>query len=370
MSHILDTARTALRKTYGEDFVPDGATQQVQLGFIPCGISTQSLVLDLCIGRPGIPCGRVTNILGLDGEGKSTLAMHILAECFRLGGIAGVQDSEAAHEDYRLYQLGVTAEMFENRQPLIPSNLEELYDMSFTFIKSIGKQMRGKPWMLLLDSMDGLHTEAQMDADTEDSLPMADARLNGVQFPRLCNYAGIYKCAIVAVSRLTTKMNQGFGAARWGQGEQLDTKGGKAIKFGSTLRFHVKKGKVEEDKSAMLTKVDIIKNKVAPPFQIAEYRLDFNNGIDKYYDLWEAGKKMKMISGGGGGRYIVHFKKDELRIYQKDWVQVVKDKGGPDRLRELMTKRAIRKGLIRPYGIQEIPLAECEAERSPEGDVT
>jgi recombination protein RecA len=361
----LEKVRAHLRKRF-PDQVPDTG-EELAFGFIPWGVSTQSLVLDLCIGRPGIPAGRVTQILGLDGEGKSSLAMHIMAETLRLGGYVGLQDTEGAYESYRLFQLGVTKAQMQNIQPLEGESLEEVYEMGFGFVKEMGRQHLDVPVLLLLDSLDGVHAEAAMEAAPDESLPMIDARINGVNFPKLAFRAAKYKVAVVAISQLTTVVQQGFsGGNKWNQGPEMTTKGGKSIKYRASLRLHVKKGAVDQDKSGMINKVEIIKNKLAPPFQTAEYRLDFGHGIDKYVDLWEGGKMMGMITGGGGGRWTIHFRKDSVRIYQKEWEEVVESKGGIDKLRIMMLKRAIRKNLIRPYGVQEIPCAESSAEREPD----
>ena len=137
------------------------------------------------------------------------------------------------------------------------------------------------------------------------------------------------------------------------------------MKYRASLRLFVKKGAIEEDKGAMVTKVEIIKNKLAPPFLTAAYRLDFMKGIDKYEDLWDAAKEMKMLTGGGGGRYTVHFRKGPVKIFQKEWKAMVDRKGGPDKFRDLMTKRAIRLQLMRPYGLIEYSVAESDAEKDP-----
>src|SRR5207253_7960825 len=218
----------------GADRVPT-AREAAEFGFIPFGISTQSLCLDLSIGRPGLPAGRLTQILGLDGHGKSSLATSIMAETQRIGGHAVLVDTEGSYEAWRLRKLGVRVRSPMHHddcdckefcagayEPLWPQTLEELFGMCQTYITQFRKDNPDTPLTVVVDSLDGLPPEARAEADHDESLPMVNARVIGERLPKLITAVARYKPVLIFVSQLTTKANSGF-RGRW-SGPEYDTK--------------------------------------------------------------------------------------------------------------------------------------------------
>src|SRR5262245_60654630 len=197
--------RKAMRKKFGRLQFPT-AKELDSLGFIPDGISTQSLEIDLAIGRPGIPRGRLTQILGLDGSGKSTLVTHLIAELQRQGGLAVLCDTEGSYEKWRLKLLGVD---YDELEWFRPRSLEEMYQMARTFIELFVPANPTTPLGIFIDSLDGLHADGAMAAEAGESLPRIDARVNGTENPKLVDLAGRYKVALVYCSQLTTKATMG-----------------------------------------------------------------------------------------------------------------------------------------------------------------
>lgn len=363
---IRERARARVAKEFGAAKAP-GTEGLKSLGFIPSGISTQSLQLDLAIGRPGIPVGRMTQVIGRDGHGKSTLAMHIAAEAISMGACVAIQDAEGAYEAWRLRKLGADPEGFE---PLVPECLEDMHGMTEAFIQETRKADPDIPILVILDTPDGVHAKAAMDAEVGVSLPAIDSRCNGVMVPRIANFAARYKAALVVVQQINPVFASGGWKPAYAE-KEYDTKGGESWKFRASLRMQVKRGKTDEAKkqesSAINTKVVNLKNKLAAPFRVAEYQLNYEFGIDKYEDLFEGCKKLKVISGGGGGRYRFKYRKMDESIYRKEFPEIVNQFGGPDKFRRRMLKKAVRMEFIRAYGIwDEQPPAESDAEKEAE----
>jgi len=361
----LDAVRAKLLKKYGAAKVDSEL-----LSHIPYGISTQSLQLDLAIGRPGVPAGRVVQILGIDGVGKSTIVHHLCAEALLLDGYVISLDAEQAIDESRAYHMGFDVNS-ERVLSLMPYTLEELFGMAGMAIKEVAsvRESPDIPILVAIDSLDGLPTMAQREReDAEDKFVAAASRVINDHLPALLLTASQEKATMVFVSQLTTKFGGGWrpGFA----GPEYDTRGGLGIKYRASLRIQVKRGPFlgdsKDDRPGFTNKIEIIKNKVAPPFKKCEYDMLFESGIDKYSDLFEAGQVIRLISGGGGGRYTVKLKKAEHHIYKKEWPKLVDDQGGPDKFRKRMTRTAIRRGFLKPYGqVAEQPPAESEAEKDP-----
>jgi len=360
--------RNKLRKQYGADVFPTKKEAKA-LGYVPGGISTQSLMLDLAIGRPGLPRGRMFQLMGLDGHGKSTLSHHIIAETQRLGGHATLIDTEDVFDEERAEEIGVN---LEDLELVYPRTLEEALCSARDHIREFGKENPTAIHTLILDSLDGRpSSKVQNLAPGESSIARAAADI-ALLLPEVVNMAARYKCLFVCVSQLSTKIGSGnYRPAH--MGPEMETRGGNVPRYRATVRVEIKRGKRLEDKSGFLNRLTIIKNKVAPPFREAIYTMKFVNGIDKLQDLFDGALELGILkerkkSPAGKTRYLFRLRKVKEECTRVTWPALIVKLGGPDKARMKFLAYACRKGLMRPYGQRgEQPIAESDGERSPTG---
>ena len=326
--------------------------------FIPYGISTQSLKLDLAIGCPGIPGARMSQFYGLDGCGKSTLMQHLIAECQAMGGEAVLIDTEDAYDFKRARKIGIDVERLHI---LEPDSLEELLDMLVDFTKAFFDDPANKPGvtplLFIVDSMEGLGSEAQLDAEASDQHFGMEARVIGRNISRvLRKTCRNYKATIAIISQQYDKMggNQRFGP-------EYVVKGGKAVRYRASLRIEIKAGQGTSNKLVDASDKQIgyrnviktWKNKSAAPFKEADYMLTFDNGIDRVQDLFEAGLELGIIQGGAAGRYKGKLGKTEFEFHgKKDWPICLKKLGGVEKVFRLMTRYAIKNGYLKAYAYE------------------
>lgn len=350
------------RKKFGKHALLSGIEAEA-LNYIPYGISTQSLCVDMAIGLPGIPGGRMTQITGLDGSGKSSLVQHLIAECQAMGGQAVIVDTEHTYDARRARSIGIDTIAWD---VLEPKNIEHCLEMVNFYVENFFKgreEIIGKvPLLFAIDSMEGLPTEAQASSKPSDKFVGAVARIIAPNLPEMLLKMAYYKATIVIVSQQMTKIG---GPASF-YGPQYDTKGGLGLKYRASLRMVIqgkssKANRILEDDSGVCIGfkniVEVIKNKSADPFGKGDYNLVFSTGIDKYTDLLDAAVFMDILEVGGGGYYKGKIGKKELQFRKKEWPGIVDNKfRGPDRLRKILTKKAIKLGLMKRYDYEEFDL--------------
>ena len=339
-SPVEDKIRNSLAKKFGTDTV---STQQdlQHLAAIPYGIGAQCLSLDLAIGRPGLPAGRLTEIVGLDGRSKSTHGYHILAEVQRMGGIGVLIETEQAFETTRLQSLGVDPASLIICQP---HHLEESFDLMEKSILTIREEHGfAGPVAVVFDSVAGTPSSAEAGGEYDGSYMAVAARVISLSLRKLIRLVAHHKIVLVFLNQLKSTM------ARFG--EEFVSYGGRSIKYHASLRIHVnmaKKDVVLRNKIPVGSWINarIIKNKLATPNAVARYYMAYDSGICPYEDSKKSGISIGYIEEGRGS-YLVNGEK----VLKKNWPdyvnQIAED---PHAYRDYLTREAISRRELKNYG--------------------
>ena len=249
-------------------------------------IPTGSLMLDLAIGVGGVPRGRVIEIFGPESSGKTTICLHIIAECQKKGGVAAFVDVEHALDPGYAKKIGVN---IENLLVSQPNTGEEALEIAETLVRS------GACDVVVLDSVAALVTRAELEGEMGDSHMGVQARLMSQALRKLTAAISHTKSCMIFTNQLREKIGIMFGNPEV-------TPGGRALKFYASLRLDIRR--IESIKQAdqiigARVRVKVVKNKVAPPFRQAEFEMFYNEGVSKTGDLLDAGVEEKIIDKSG-----------------------------------------------------------------------
>jgi recombination protein RecA len=281
----LQTTLDRLKKTYGKGAVMRLGDEPVE---VIEAISTGSVALDIALGTNGFPKGRIIEIYGPESSGKTTIALHAIAECQKKGGIAAFVDAEHAFDRFYAESLGIDVDALIFAQP---DYGEQALEIAEGLIRS------GAIDILVIDSVAALVPRSEIEGEMGDSKMGLQARLMSQAMRKLAGAISKTKCCCIFINQLREKIGVMFGNPE-------TTTGGNALKFYASQRLDIRRsgGAIKDREGKVMgnhVKVKIVKNKLSPPFQIAEFDIMYGEGISKTGEIVDLGTEFNILSKSG-----------------------------------------------------------------------
>jgi len=341
----LDAALSQIEKQFGKGAVmrlgENSANMNVET------IPTGSLSLDIALGLGGIPKGRVIEIYGPESSGKTTVALHMVAEVQKRGGIAGFIDAEHALDPVYAKNIGVDIDNLYISQP---DNGEQALEICETMVRS------GAVDIVIVDSVAALVPKAEIDGDMGDAHVGLQARLMSQALRKLTGVISKTNCVVIFINQLREKVGIMFGNPE-------TTTGGRALKFYASVRLDVRRIEAIRAQGEVIgnrTRIKVVKNKVAPPFKEAEFDIMFGKGISRSGDILDLAADAGVVNKSGAWYAYEGEKIGQGRENTKTYLEE-----HPDLMAEIEQKVRVRHGLD---GAAEADAQTAEASETAEVD--
>ena len=279
-------------------------------------VPTGSLSLDIALGLGGVPKGRVVEIYGPESSGKTTVALHMVAEVQKRGGIAGFIDAEHALDPVYARNIGVDIDNLYISQP---DNGEQALEITETMVRS------GAVDIIIVDSVAALVPKAEIDGDMGDSHVGLQARLMSQALRKLTGIISKSNCTVIFINQLREKVGIMFGNPE-------TTTGGRALKFYSSIRMDVRRIESLKQGGEVIgnrTRVKVVKNKIAPPFKEAEFDIMFGKGISREGDVLDLAANINVINKSGAWYAYEGSKigqgRENAKVYLREHPEIMKE---------------------------------------------